>query len=240
MSRTMSKDQRSPNISTDALSGHPERRWGVDLFGIDLQYHATCTLQVRRVDCFFVSSKVWGRGLIVLKIVIYVLIASIAIVLGLAAAKPDSFQVQRSASMQAPPEKVVGLIDDFHNWGSWSPWEKLDPAMNKTFSGASSGKGSVYAWEGNNKVGAGRMEILDATASQVTIKLDFLKPFETHNVADFTVEPQGGTTQVTWVMRGPSPFVSKIMQVFVSMDGLIGKDFETGLANMKSVAQGSK
>jgi hypothetical protein len=175
-----------------------------------------------------------------LKIVIYTLITLIAIVLGLAAMKPDSFQVQRSASMQAPPEKVVGLIDDFHNWGSWSPWEKLDPAMKKTFSGASRGKGSVYAWEGNSKVGAGRMEILDATGSKVMIKLDFLKPFETHNVAEFTVEPQGSATQVIWGMRGPSPFVSKIMQVFVSMDGLIGKDFETGLANMKTVAESTK
>jgi len=178
-----------------------------------------------------------------LKIVIYVLIALlalIAIVLGLAATKPDSFQVQRSASVQAPPEKVVGLIDDFHNWGSWSPWEKLDPAMKKTFSGAGSGKGSRYAWEGNSKVGAGRMEILDATPSKVTVKLDFLKPFETHNLAEFTLAPQGQATQVTWAMRGPSPFVSKIMQVFVSMDGLIGKDFETGLANMKSVAEGAK
>jgi hypothetical protein len=175
-----------------------------------------------------------------LKIVIYVLLALIAIVLGLAATKPDSFQVQRSASMQAPPEKVVGLIDDFHNWGSWSPWEKLDPAMKKTFSGADSGKGSRYAWEGNSKVGAGRMEILDATPSKVTVKLDFLKPFETHNLAEFTLAPQGQATQVTWVMRGPSPFVSKIMQVFVSMDGLIGKDFETGLANLKNVAEGQK
>jgi hypothetical protein len=175
-----------------------------------------------------------------LKIVIYVLIALIAIVLVLAATKPDSFQVQRSASMQAPPEKVVGLIDDFHNWGSWSPWEKLDPAMKKTFSGAASGKGSRYAWEGNSKVGAGQMEILDATPSKVTVKLDFLKPFETHNVAEFTLAPQGQATEVNWVMRGPSPFVSKIMQVFVSMDGLIGKDFETGLSNMKSVAEAAK
>jgi hypothetical protein len=175
-----------------------------------------------------------------LKIAAYVVIALIAIVLGLAATKPDSFQVQRSASMQAPSEKVVGLIDDFHQWGSWSPWEKLDPAMKKTYSGAGAGKGSVYVWEGNSKVGAGRMEILDATASKVTIKLDFLKPFEAHNVAEFTVQPQGGATQVTWAMHGPTPFVSKIMQVFVSMDTLIGGDFERGLANMKTVAESSK
>jgi len=179
-------------------------------------------------------------GFIMLKIVAYVVIALVAIILGLAATKPDAFQVQRSASIQAPPEKVSPLIDDFHSWGSWSPWEKLDPAMKKTFSGTASGKGSVYAWEGNSKVGAGRMEILDATPSRVAIKLDFIRPFEGHNVAEFTLVPQGGSTQVTWAKHGPTPFVSKIMQVFVSMDSLIGKDFETGLANMKAVAESSK
>jgi hypothetical protein len=158
----------------------------------------------------------------------------------LAATKPDSFEVQRSASMQAPPGKVVALIDDFHNWESWSPWEKLDPGMKKSFSGAGRGKGSVYAWEGNSKVGAGRMEILDATATRVTVKLDFLKPFEAHNLAEFTLAPEGAATQVTWAMHGPSPLASKIMQVFVSMDGLIGKDFAAGLANMKNVAEAAK
>jgi hypothetical protein len=162
------------------------------------------------------------------------------VVLGLAATKPDSFQVQRSASLQAPPEKVIGLIDDFHNWGSWSPWEKLDPAMKKTYSGAGAGAGSVYAWEGNSKVGAGRMEILDVTPAKVTIKLDFIRPFEGHNVAEFTLAPQGGATQVTWAMHGPTPFISKVMQVFVSMDKLIGGDFERGLANMKAVAENTK
>lgn len=175
-----------------------------------------------------------------LKIVVYVVIALIAIVLGLAATKPDTFAVQRSASMQAAPEKVVGLIDDFHQWASWSPWEKLDPAMKKTYSGAASGKGAVYAWEGNSKVGAGRMEILDVTPGKVAIKLDFIRPFEGHNVAEFAVTPQGGVTQVNWAMRGPTPFVSKIMQVFVSMDTLIGGDFERGLANLKGVAESSK
>lgn len=184
--------------------------------------------------------ELWEVELRILKIGAYVVIVLVALVLGLAATKPDTFQVRRSASIQAAPEKVVGLIDDFHQWGSWSPWEKLDPGMKKTYSGANAGKGAAYAWEGNSKVGAGRMEILDASASKVTIQLDFLKPFETHNVAEFTVEPQGGATQVNWVMRGPSPFMSKVMQVFVSMDGMIGKDFETGLGNMKSVAESTR
>jgi Polyketide cyclase / dehydrase and lipid transport len=176
----------------------------------------------------------------VFKIIIYAFIALIAIVLAMAATKPDSFQVQRSVSIDASPQSVVGLIDDFHNWGSWSPWEKLDPSMKKTFTGASSGQGSVYAWEGNSKVGAGRMEILDVTPAKVTIKLDFIRPFEGHNIAEFELSPKGPTTQVTWAMHGPTPFVSKILQVFVSMDTLIGGDFAQGLANLKAVAERSK
>jgi len=175
-----------------------------------------------------------------LKIGAYVVVAPIAIVLGLAAMKPDTFQVQRSTSIQAPPEKVVGLISDFHRWASWSPWEKLDPAMNRTYSGPASGKGSVYEWEGNGKVGKGRMELLDVTPEKVTIKLDFIKPFEGHNMAEFAVQPQGGASQVNWSMQGPMPFASKVMCVFVSMDKMVGGDFERGLANMKAAAENGK
>ena len=110
--------------------------------------------------------------------------------------------------------------------------------MKRTFSGAPSGKGSVYAWEGNSKVGAGRMEILESTPSnKLLIKLDFIKPFEGHNTAEYTLVPSGDTTQVTWAMYGPAPYVSKLMGVFVSMDSMIGKDFEAGLANLKAAAE---
>lgn len=162
----------------------------------------------------------------------------LVVILILAAIKPDTFQVQRSASINAPPEKIFALLDDFHRWGSWSPWEKMDPGMKRTYSGASSGTGSVYEWEGNKKVGKGRMEMTEATpASKVSVKLDFLKPFESHNVAEFTLVPTGNATNVTWVMRGPNLFVGKVMSVFVSMDRMIGKDFEAGLANMKAAAE---
>src|SRR6267378_921377 len=168
-------------------------------------------------------------------IVVGVLIAG---VLGLAMTKPDSFNVQRTTKIKAPPGKIFPLIDDFNNWGSWSPWEKVDPAMKRTHGGAASGRGAVYEWDGNSKVGKGRMEITDAASpSKVTIKLDFLKPIEGHNIAEFTLEPQGDSTSVTWAMRGPSPFISKVFQVFISMDGMLGKEFETGLANMKSAAE---
>jgi uncharacterized protein YndB with AHSA1/START domain len=174
----------------------------------------------------------------IIKIIGIVVVVLIAAVLGFAMTKPDSFSVQRTANIKAPPEKIFPLIIDLHSWGSWSPWEKLDPTMKRTYSGAESGKGAVYEWEGNAKIGTGRMEIVDATPpSKVAIKLDFLKPIEGHNIAEFTLEPQGDSTNVTWIMRGPAPFVSKVIQVFVSMDSMVGKDFDAGLANLKTIAE---
>jgi uncharacterized protein YndB with AHSA1/START domain len=162
----------------------------------------------------------------------------IIVILGMAAMKPDTFTVKRVIAIKAPPEKIAPLVTDFHQWASWSPWEHLDPAMKRTFSGAPAGKGAIYEWEGNKDVGKGRMEVLDAaTPAKTVIKLDFLQPFESHNVTEFTLVPQGEMTQVTWDMTGPMPFISKIMSVFVSMDSMIGKDFEKGLANMKATAE---
>jgi uncharacterized protein YndB with AHSA1/START domain len=171
------------------------------------------------------------------KIVAIAVVVVVAAVVGFAMTKPDSFSVQRTTSIKAPPEKIFTLINDFHSWGPWSPWEKLDPTMKRTHSGAPSGKGAVYEWDGNRQVGKGRMEITDASPSKITIKLDFLKPIEGHNIAEFTLEPQGDTTNVTWAMRGPAPFISKVIQVFISMDSMIGKEFDTGLANLKSIAE---
>ena len=172
------------------------------------------------------------------KRLLLVLVVLIAVLLGYAATRPDSFRVERATVIKAPPAKVFALIDDFHQWAGWSPWEKRDPAMKRTHSGAASGKGAVYAWEGNGDVGAGRMEILETTApSRVLIRLDFLKPFAATNTAEYTIVPEGDGTRVTWAMYGPAPFVSKLMQVFVSMDAMIGKDFEQGLANLKALAE---
>jgi uncharacterized protein YndB with AHSA1/START domain len=166
------------------------------------------------------------------------LAVALAALLLYAAKRPDSFRIQRTTSINAMPEKVFALVNDFHQWSVWSPWEKLDPALKRTHSGVASGRGAVYAWEGNRKVGQGRMEIVDAMApAKVVIKLDFIKPFEAHNTAEFSFVPLGGTTQVTWGMHGPSPFMSKLMGIFVSMDSLVGKDFETGLANLKAAAE---
>jgi hypothetical protein len=160
----------------------------------------------------------------------------IVAVLAFAATKPDSFRVQRTQSIQAPPERILPLISDLHAWSAWNPFEK-DPAMKKTYSGAASGRGAVYEWDGNSQVGAGRMEILDVTPEKVTIKLDFTRPLEGHNTAELTLVPRGSATDVTWAMYGPSPYISKLMSVFFSMDTMIGKEFETGLGNLKALAE---
>jgi hypothetical protein len=168
-------------------------------------------------------------------IAIVILVASVLI---FAATKPDTFRVQRSASIKAPPDKIFPLINDFKRWDAWSPWEKKDPAMKRTWGSTTSGKGAKYAWEGNGDVGQGSMEITESVPpSKVALKLDFVKPFEGHNVVDFTLEPKGDTTNVTWAMQGPAPFISKIMQVFCNMDSMVGKDFEAGLANLKAAAE---
>jgi len=174
---------------------------------------------------------------------IVAIIAAIAViligaVLVYATTKPATFRVQRATRIKAPPEKIFALINDLHGWGAWSPYEKKDPAMKRTFSGAASGKGAVYEWDGNKNVGKGRMEITETSApSKIVIKLDFFSPFEGHNTAEFTMEPNGDATDVAWTMYGPAPFMSKVMQVFCNMDNMIGKDFEIGLANLKMLTE---
>lgn len=173
-----------------------------------------------------------------IKTIAFVVAVLIAGVLVFAATRPDNFRVERSVTIKAPPEKIYPYFDDFNRWAVWSPWEKLDPAMKRSFSGAPAGKGAVYAWQGNGKVGEGRMEVLESSpSSKLLIKLDFIKPFEGHNTAEYTLVPAGDSTRVTWAMYGPAPYISKLMGVFVSMDSMIGKDFEAGLANLKAAAE---
>jgi hypothetical protein len=163
----------------------------------------------------------------------------IAALLVLAATRPDTFHVERSVRIRASAESVFAFIEDFRQWSAWSPYEKLDPAMRKSYSGAPSGRGAVYQWAGNQKAGEGRMEITSAIAPHsVAIKLDFVKPFEGHNTAEFTIAPDGDSILVTWAVYGPQAYMIKVMSLFCSMDKLLGKEFEAGLGNLKSVAEG--
>lgn len=167
--------------------------------------------------------------------VIAVVVAGILIY---AATKPNEFRVQRSVTIKAPPDKIYALIVDLHGWAAWSPYEMKDPAMKRSFSGAQSGKGAAYEWDGNKNVGHGRMEITEATPpSKVVIKLDFISPFEAHNTAEFTMSPHADNTTVTWAMYGPSPYMAKVMQTFMDMDKMVGNDFAAGLQSLKAMAE---
>jgi uncharacterized protein YndB with AHSA1/START domain len=173
-----------------------------------------------------------------LKLIALVAAVLIAGVLAYAATKPDTFRVQRTLTIQAPPEKIFPLINELPRWKEWSPYEKKDPAMKRSFSGPAGGKGASYAWEGNNEVGQGRMEIAETTPpSKVIIDLHFLKPFEGRNTAEFTLDRKGEATNVTWSMYGPAPYLNKLMSTFFDMDSMIGNDFAAGLASLKALAE---
>ena len=172
--------------------------------------------------------------IVICAVVVLAVIAALVI----AANRPNEMHIERAAAIQAPPERIFALISDLHGWSAWSPYEKLDPAMKRRFSGAAAGRGAVYEWDGNGKVGAGRMEITDESApAKITIKLDFLRPFKGHNVAEFTIAPAGAISTVTWAMRGPQNYICRLMGLLFSMDRMIGRQFESGLANLKAVAE---
>ena len=170
--------------------------------------------------------------------VLIVIVVLIAAFLLFAASRPNGFRVERTTRIKAPPEKIFPLIDNFHDWVAWSPYEKIDPDLQRSYSGPGHGQGAVYEWQGNNKVGKGRMEITQSSPpAKIVIALHFMKPFEARNTAEFTMAPEGDATSVTWAMHGSSPFMAKVMCIFMSMDNMVGKQFEEGLANLKSVAE---
>jgi hypothetical protein len=171
------------------------------------------------------------------KIILIIFVVLIIAVLAFAATRPGAFRLERATTIKATPERILALINDFRRWTLWSPWEKLDPALKRSYGGPASGPGAIYEWLGNSKVGQGRMEILASSPSATTIKLDFIKPFEAHNIADFTLVPQGDSTMITWAMHGPNSYLAKLMHLFFNMDKLVGGDFERGLANLKVAAE---
>lgn len=169
-----------------------------------------------------------------------IVVVALAGLLAFASTKPDEMRVQRQAQIKAPADRIFALINDFQRWRDWSPYEAKDPNMTRDLSGPAAGKGAVYAWNGNNEVGQGRMEILASTAPEkITIQLNFLKPMENQGIAEFTLAPAGDVTEVTWTMTMPAPLLSKVMSVFFDLDQMIGKDFEAGLANLKARTEGS-
>jgi hypothetical protein len=157
-----------------------------------------------------------------------------------AATRPDTFVVKRAIVINAPPDWVFPLINNFMRWRDWSPWKKKDPQMKRLLvADRSSGLGAVYRWRGNKEVGEGSMEIAGSLPpSRVRLRLDFVKPFEAHNDVIFTLEPRGQGTEVTWTLQGRLPYFARIVHLFVDMDARVGRDFDTGLANLKKAAEG--
>ena len=175
--------------------------------------------------------------LIVLAAVLVV--AAIGLVI-LVALQPSEFRVTRSTKISAPPPAVFGQVNDFHKWTGWSPWEKLDPELKRTYDGSAAGTGAIYSWNGNNKVGQGRMTIMESRPSDsIRIKLEFMRPFVCTNTAEFTFQPEGNQTEVTWSMTGQNTFMGKAFHLLMNMDKMVGGDFEKGLASMKSLAEGN-
>jgi uncharacterized protein YndB with AHSA1/START domain len=175
----------------------------------------------------------------VIKKVFLGLAAALILLAAFVALQPASYTVTRSAVVNAPPERVFPLVNDFHAWEQWSPWAKIDPEMSVAYYGAEAGQGAVYAWSGNDDAGEGRMTILESqTPSLIRIRLEFLRPFQSVNATEFSFRPEGDRTEVQWTMRGDNGFMEKA--VFLAMGGIdkaVGPDFEKGLAQMKAVAE---
>ncbi len=169
--------------------------------------------------------------------VLVTLAVSIVALIAFASTRPDDFRLERSIQIAASDTALLALIDDLHRWSEWSPWDKLDPTMKRGYDGPARGVGAIYTWDGTGKVGAGRMEVSAVSATSVTIQLDFMRPFKASNVTVFTLEPAGDGTKVTWAMTGKNALMAKVMGLFMNMDEMVGKDFATGLANMKAVAE---
>ncbi|HVG51237.1 MAG TPA: SRPBCC family protein [Xanthobacteraceae bacterium] len=167
-------------------------------------------------------------GLLILAVIAIVIIASM---------KPGSFRIQRSANIDASPDRIFAFVNDLHLHRDWNPFDQ-DPSLQRTYSGAPSGKGAAYNWEGNRKVGKGRIEITDASApSAITMSLKMVSPFKCNNRVEFTFVPQGGATNVNWAMSGPQPFMAKVMSTIMDCDKMMGGEFEKGLAKLKSLAE---
>jgi hypothetical protein len=176
-----------------------------------------------------------------LKKIVLGLVAVVAVLAIVIALQSPEYRVTRTTTIAAPAPVVFAQVNDFHNWQSWSPWAKLDPAMTQSFAGAAAGTGAVYSWAGNAEVGEGRMTVIDSRPHDVIrIRLEFFKPFPSTNAAEFTFRPEGDRTAVTWSVVGEKTFVTKGIFMFVDVDKELGKYFEQGLVQMKSIAEAGR
>lgn len=177
------------------------------------------------------------KGSLAYKILLVVTVL-IVVFLAAAAMQPESFKIERSATIAAPPEIVFAQVNDFHKWKEWSPWAKLDPKMTQKFEGSMTGKGAIYSWDGNNEVGEGTMTIEESRPNElIHIKLEFKRPFKATNAADFGFKQEGNQTVITWTMTGKNDFLGKIFSLIMNMDKMVGAQFEQGLGKIKEISE---
>ena len=170
--------------------------------------------------------------------IVLVLVAIVTVLAVVVASRPSQFRIERTTVIAAPPSAVFAQVNDFHRWGGWNPWAKLDPEMTQTFDGAPAGVGAVYTWAGNRNVGEGRMTITESRPNElIRVRLDFLKPLPNTSTAEFTFRPQGNQTAVTWSMTGTNNFMAKAIHLVINMERMIGGQFDRGLADMKSAVE---
>ncbi len=170
--------------------------------------------------------------------ILLILAAAIGAILVISAMKPNQFRVTRSLQINAPAATIYANLVDLERWSLWSPWQQKDPAMSQSFGTIRQGVGATMAWDGNNQVGSGRMEVVEAESPTRTVfKLNFYKPFKAENQAEFTIQEASAGTTVHWTMTGPAPLMSKVMDTLMNMDRMIGRDFEQGLANLKRISE---
>jgi carbon monoxide dehydrogenase subunit G len=172
------------------------------------------------------------------KKILFALIVLIAVFCAVAYMQPSEFKVSRTITIAAPADKIFPHVNDLHQWQAWSPWAKLDPKATTTFAGPNAGEGAIMSWEGNMKVGAGSMTIVESkTNESVKFRLDFLKPLAGTNQAEFTFKPEDNNTVVTWDMQGEAKFINKAMNLIFNCEKMIGENFEKGLADLKTISE---
>jgi hypothetical protein len=196
------------------------------------------TVESENRDTNVNSPAIAPRKPSLLKRILFVFLALIAVLLVVIAIQPSDFRVSRSATMAAPPAAIFEQVNDLHKWDAWSPWAKLDPNAKNSFEGPSTGEGSILRWDGNSDVGAGSMTILESEPNErVRIKLDFIRPFEGTSDVEFMLKPEGDQTAVTWSMAGKNNFIAKAISLVMDCEKMIGDSYDQGLANIKKIVE---
>ena len=167
--------------------------------------------------------------------------AAVVLLIVVAAFQPSDFRTSRSVNVSASSSEVFEHVNNLHKWEAWSPWDKMDPNMTRTYNGPESGVGASFGWSGNSEVGEGRSTIVESRPLEVIkFKLEMKKPFEATNDVEFTFKPDGENVLVSWTMMGKKNLIMKAVGLFLDCDKMVGEQFEKGLSQLKTVVESSK